>query len=64
MHYYELRWAHLRLGPLLLMRKHCLLASAASLQLHAKLFPSGINRVTICIYIESWSAVGMTGGTA
>ena len=28
-----------------------LLASAASLQLTAKLFPSGINRGTICIYI-------------
>ena len=39
MHYYELRCAHLRLGPLLLMRKHCLLASAANLQLTAKLFP-------------------------
>jgi len=35
-------------SPLLLMRKHCLLASAANLQLHAKLFPSGINKVTIC----------------
>jgi len=52
------------MSQLLLMRKHCLLASAASLQLTAilqlaaKLFPSGINRVTICIYISSWSVSG------
>ena len=32
-HQYELRGVHRQLGPLQLIKKHCLLASAANLQL-------------------------------